>query len=137
MSTLLVSPATADSETRLRTRLRQNAAFSGLGGGIAAAACVPLAEAMGFDRWWLLLGVGLGLIGFAGIVWLAASRPTDRLATEALEISLADAGWVIGSIVVVALGVFSTFGVAVMLGQAAVVAFFGATQAHHRNRLHA
>ena len=42
-----------------------------------------------------------------------------------------------GSIVVVALGVFSTFGVAVMLGQAAVVAFFGATQAHHRNRLHA
>lgn len=135
MSTLLVSPTTADAETRLRVRLRQNAAFSGAGGVIAAAGCVPLADAMGVDQWWLLLGVGLGLLGFAALVWVAADRPTDKLRAEALEISIADAGWVIASVVVVALGVFSAFGVAVMLGQAAVVAFFGATQAQYRRAL--
>ena len=132
MSTLLVSTTTADAETRLRVRLRQNAAFSGAGGVAAAAGCVPLADAMGVGQWWLLLAVGLGLLGFAAIVWIAASRPIPALLTDALEISIADALWVIGSAVVVALGVFSALGAILMLGQAAVVAFFGVTQAHHR-----
>lgn len=132
MSTLLVSSTTADAETRLRVRLRQNAVFSAAGGAIAAAGAVPLADAMGFDRWWLLLGVGIGLLGFAGLVWLAAARPADKLAAESLEISIADASWVIASVAVAATGVLSAFGAAVMLGQAAVVAFFGVTQAQLR-----
>ncbi|MEM7288675.1 MAG: hypothetical protein AAF480_20195 [Actinomycetota bacterium] len=133
MSTILVPTTAADPETRLRVRLRQNAAFSALGGVIASVACVPLSDAMGVGgQWWVLLAAGLGLLGFAALVWLAASRPTAKLIGESLEISIADASWVTGSVVVVALGVFSAFGVIVMLAQATVVAFFGATQARYR-----
>ena len=132
MSTLLIPHSTAGAEERLRARLRQNALFSAMGGVVAAAGCVPLADAMGVSQWWLVLAIGLGLLAFAGLVWVAAGRPTDKLAAESLEISLADASWVIGSVVVVALGVFTTFGAALMLGQAAVVAFFGTTQARLR-----
>ncbi len=135
MSTITSSPTTTDAEAALRGRLRQNAAFSGLGGLIGAAACVPLADLMGFDQWWILLAISLGLLGFAGLVWAASKRPADKLVGDALEISIADASWVIGSVVVVALGVFSTAGVAIMLGQAAMVAFFGTTQFLHRSRM--
>ena len=135
MSTLLIPHSTAGAEDRLRTRLRQNALFSAAGGAIAAAACVPLADAMGVDQWWLVLAIGIGLLGFAALVWIAAGRPADKLVGEALEISIADALWVIGSVVVVALGVFSATGVAVMLGQASAVAFFGTTQALYRRSL--
>lgn len=135
MSTLLIPHSTAGAEDRLRIRLRQNALFSATGGIVAATGCVPLADAMGVNQWWLVLAVGLGLLGFAALVWVAAGRPAGRLAAESLEISLADASWVIGSVVVAALGVFSAFGTALMLGQAAVVAFFGTTQARLRRSL--
>ena len=44
MSTLTDSPTTTEAEEALRRRLRENAAFSGLGGIVGAAACAPLVE---------------------------------------------------------------------------------------------
>lgn len=128
--------ADAGPATRLRVRLRQNAAFSALGGIVAAAGCVPVARAMGVaDQWWLVLAVGLGLVGFAVLVWVAAARPADRLVVDAVEISIADATWVVASLVVAAGGVLSAFGVTTVIAQAAVVAFFGLTQLRLRRQL--
>ena len=144
MSTTAAPPTTdrpagaqpdADPSAPLRARLQHNAAFSGAGGVVAAVGCVPLADLMGFDQWWLLLAIGVGLVGFAALVAMAAAGPVERLRTDALVISLADGSWVLGSVAVSAVGVLSAAGVAIVLAQAAVVAFFGITQWRRRREL--
>ena len=66
---------------------------------------------------------------------MAAAGPVERLRTDALVISLADGSWVLGSLAVSAVGVLSAAGVAIVLAQAAVVAFFGITQWRRRREL--
>lgn len=73
--------------------------------------------------------MGIGLLGFAGILYLLSK---NRFVSRAMiyEIVILDALWVIGSVVLVAFfgDVFTTNGIIVVTGVAAIVAFFAISQ---------
>ena len=78
--------------------------------------------------------LGAGLIVFALQVLMLSRATDDRVVAESLLISLADAGWVLGTVVVILSGVLSTTGniVAGLIGLA--VGDFGAAQFWLRTR---
>ena len=121
----ITNPTT--NEARLRLVLTTNAATSGLGGLAAATAPVTVDSVLGTDATMWVRAVGVGLVVFAGLVlWAARSR---RVVAVAPAISVGDLSWVIGTIITIALGWYSTVGVAVMAGVGVAVGSFGIAQA--------
>ncbi len=115
--------------------LRSNALTSGLGGLVAFAAPARLDELLGTGHpGWVRL-VGAGLAAFAGVVaWVSrASRPV--LVRIAPLISVADAAWVVGTILTIAAGWYSNGGAVLMASVAAMVAGFSIAQATLSRRL--
>ncbi len=126
---------------RLRLALRLNAAFSTLTGiaSLAAASAIAdllgVGEVLGFNTDWVIRATGLGLLGFAAFLVFLAGTDADRLHRESLSISLADFGWVLGTGVLLALGLVERGG-AILLGVVAVVVLdLGLMQLSGRRRL--
>lgn len=131
----LSADTSARGESGLRTALRLNAGFSLLTGLIATIAAGWVADRLGIEQTWLVRTIGIGLLGFAaGLVFISGlSAPVVR--TQALQISIADFGWVAATIVVIAAGWLSTTGAIVMALIAVVVADFGLLQLWQRRRM--
>ncbi|MFQ5699811.1 MAG: hypothetical protein ACE5IL_16225 [Myxococcota bacterium] len=98
-----------DPSRLLRGALRANALFSGVSGVCALIAAAPLAEHLGVAPPVRVSSTGLDLVGFAGLLALVASRPRISPAWVT-AILAADGLWVLGSAVLIPLGVFSLQG---------------------------
>ena len=116
------------SSTTLRTVLRMNATTSALGGLAAAIAPGQVDRLLetGQTTWVRL--VGIGLLGFAAWVWVVSRRDAATIRERAREISIADASWVLGSIVTIVLGWYSAAGNVVIGLVATIVGAFGTAQ---------
>ncbi len=121
--------------TRLRNVLRLNAAFSTLSAAVALAAGGPVAELLGTDEVWLIRATGALLLGFAVVVLVVASLRTALLDRLALVVSIADLGWVVGTVGVIAAGWVSTGGAVVLGVVALLVGELGIAQLRSRRRL--
>jgi hypothetical protein len=87
---------THDNSTLLRRALLIDAAASALTGAVCALGAWPLAELMGVPSPIALLMIGLGVVGYAALVYrIAARRPISR--TEAFIPVIANVVWVIAS----------------------------------------
>lgn len=123
----------SNSTAAARTFLKMNSAFSLLTAApllFAAGLVAPTLIANPVD-WaaWGLRGLGLGLVGFAALVYaLSAYKFVSR--TMVNEIVMLDIGWVIGSIVIVAFfgEILTASGTFVVGAVAVVVAFFAVSQ---------
>ncbi len=88
------------SDSLLRVALGGNAAFSTLTGVSMLLGAGALASPLGLPSAALAI-VGVGLLPFAGVVaWLARAPQRRRVAV--LAVSLADLGWVVGTLVLLA-----------------------------------
>ncbi|GAB5537469.1 MAG: hypothetical protein Rubg2KO_37180 [Rubricoccaceae bacterium] len=113
----------------LRGALTSNAAFSLLSGIAFLFTSSSIAQLFRGVPSWLVLAIGIGLIGFSGsVAWEARRAVLD--AKGIWGITLADAGWVVGSLIFLAsplADVRSAGGVGV-IGIALVVGTFAALQ---------
>ncbi len=98
-----------DRQRLLRLSLAGNAVFSILSGLTFALGSSALASSFGLAPAWILLVVGIGLLGFAANVGWLASRPTIPLA-GAMTIVFGDLAWVVGTIPLVMAGVLNGTG---------------------------
>lgn len=94
------SSPTGDAGQSLATAISRNAVFS------AASGLVLLGGGFALDAWlgvdaWLLVGVGGGLVVFAGLLLWLLSRPR-RLRAGARLVVAADAAWVAGAALLLA-----------------------------------
>lgn len=113
----------------VRTALRANAAFSGLSGVALVVASGPIASMLGVESSWILVGVGVGLVGYAAQLLVTARRDPVDPGEVKLAIG-ADLAWVAGSMALVAWGPLAPTGEAVVVAVAAVVLGFALLQAH-------
>lgn len=93
----------------LRWTFQVNGVTCTLMGILLAAGSAPIAERIGLDQRWAIAGIGLGLIGFAGLLFRNASGERYRH-VEALAIMIGDFAWVIASGIVILLGILNTTG---------------------------
>ena len=118
-----------ESQRPLKNALLANAIFSTFSGLIFLMAASFVADLIGAGEPWLYQGLGAGLLGFAALVGWTATRPSIDT-TLARMISFGDFGWVLGTIVVIA--IFFTqlngSGIVAMLVVAAIVLMFGLSQ---------
>ncbi len=120
---------------RLAGVLRIDAAFCYLGGlfGILAPSWLArvllpeTAAVMGFETSSVMLAVGIALFAY-GAVLFAASLPAAINERLVRIFAVADAGWVIGTVILLALAgaAFSAWGVVALLAVAADVGLLGA-----------
>jgi len=111
----------------LKTAMMENAIVSGISG------LVLVAGASGLDTWlganvWVLVGVGVGLLGFAAdLIWWSRSprwlRPGGRIAVAG------DVAWVIGAVLLIAfMDVLTGSGDVALAAVTVVVAGFAVAQ---------
>lgn len=106
----------------LRTVLKLDALVSGLNGVAYLVAAGPLATLLGASSA-LLVGLGVFLVLWAAALVIIATRP--RISRPAVwVVAVANALWVLDSVVLVVAGGLSTVGVGWALLQAIVVAGF-------------
>lgn len=117
------------NEARLRVVLTMNATTSGLGGLAAVIAAGTVDSMLGTDDTSWVRIVGAGLMLFAGLVLMTARSTTRRLVAGAPAISVGDVSWVVGTIVTIVLGWYSTVGTIVMAVVGVAVGSFGVAQA--------
>lgn len=126
---------TATTTNRSRLVLRANATFSTVGGLIAVFAASWLSDVSGIDHVAITRLSGIGLLLFAADVFRQSRLPEHRLPFALLQTSIADASWVVATVVVLALVDFTGWGVAGAIAIAIAVADFGATQLWLRSKL--
>jgi len=113
----------------VRTALVANAAFSALSGMALVVASRPLASLLGVDATWILLVIGVGLVGYAAWLLVIARRePTDPREVKAAI--GADLAWVAGSTLLVAWGPLARRGEMLVGVVAVVVLGFALLQAN-------
>lgn len=113
----------------LRSAYRANGTFSLVCAGGMLIFSAPLAGLIGLPAVWPLIGLGLGLAPFgAWLIWLA--RGPGLTPQVGRSVSMLDAGWVVGTIVlrVAWPDVLNPTGHALALAIALVVAAFGTWQ---------
>ncbi len=139
----LISSTSASAPARdslLRNALRGNGLFSALTGAAFILAAQPIAQLMGVspEAAIVFIMLGVGLLGYAALLWVGASRQAldPRLGWLA---TAADIVWVVGSILILALDLFSlsTEGRWLVLIIAAIVLDFVIVQAIGLRRLRA
>ncbi|NNE96363.1 MAG: hypothetical protein HKN24_10075 [Acidimicrobiales bacterium] len=121
--------------TKLRNLLRLNSEFSLTTGLIATIAAEPIAELVGVEPAWLVRSVGVGLLAFAASLFILAGDRVSMLRRLAGAISIADLGWVVATVALVAKGWLSTVGIVVMGVVAVVVLALGIGQFRALRRL--
>lgn len=119
----------------LRTTLRANAVFSVGSGLVAILAAGAITDWLGVDLAWLVRLIGLGLVGYGGLLVAAARTRPATLCTLGLLATLADVGWVVGTIVIVASGAVDPSGAWLLGAVALVVLAFAVEQLVARRRL--
>ena len=120
---------TTVSEKTLKTALLSNAVFSTLSGLTFMIDSQFVADLVGLGAPLLYQIIGAGLLGFAGYVaWTATRKPINTYA--ALQISLGDLLWVLGTILVIVLAFNSlnSAGIVAMLIVAGFVLTFALLQ---------
>ena len=118
----------------MRTALGANALFSGATGAAALIAAGPLGRFFEVDDV-VVRVLGAALVAFAGALMIVR-RITDRsvLRAWALAASIADIGWVVGTVIVVAAGAVSSGGAIALALIAIVVGDLAAAQLYYRSR---
>jgi len=111
----------------LQGALRGNAVFSLVSGITAVVAAGSVAGMLGEIDPRLLRGLGVGLIGFAALVFWV-SLDTRRMASLTGTIVVADLLWVVATVGLVVAGVFHSTGVALVAGIALIVGGFAVLQ---------
>ncbi|MEO1055422.1 MAG: hypothetical protein AAFY28_00755 [Actinomycetota bacterium] len=129
------APATAHAVPRLRAALGANALFSAATGAAALVGASPLGRFFEVDDV-LIRVIGATLVAFAGSLALIRRIANQMvLRAWALAVSIADIGWVLGTIVVIASGAVSQEGAIVLIVIAFVVAELALTQLYYRSRV--
>lgn len=120
----------------LRTAYRANGTFSLICAAGLILASDALARSMGLPVAWPLRWVGLGLAPFGAWLWWLSSGPglTPRIGQS---VSMMDAGWVAGTIVLLSVwpDVLNPTGRTLAIAIALVVAAFGTWQLVGARRL--
>lgn len=131
MTTIRTAPAASPSTRAgglLRPVLRLDAVVTAANGAAYLLAAPLLDGPLGLSAG-LLRGVGVFLLGYAGVVWLVAAR--RRISGPAVEAVIgANALWAAGSVVaaVVGIGSLTALGATWLVLQAGVVAAFAVLQ---------
>lgn len=116
----------------LHRSLAANAVFSGASGALLAAASGPVAAFLGWTNSSappVLLGIGVALLAFAAVLVLTARVPRPNETVVRTIVAL-DVAWVLGSGMLLVLGLApSGRGAAIIGGVAAVVALLAVGQA--------
>ena len=89
-----VAPVAPDQ--LLRRVLQANMVFSGLSGLLLAVEAGPLSRWLGVPAAWILMVIGIGLLGFAWQLFQTAKQSPMNL-RQANAILLMDIAWVVGS----------------------------------------
>ena len=126
------APAAA---AKLRLALRINAGFSLATGVTLLVAAGPIGSLLDVEQTWLLRLLGVGLLVFAADVWHTAAQPVEPLLRWSAVVTAADFGWVVATVVVIALGLLSVSGAVVCIAVAVVVEALGTAQFLARRRL--
>ena len=116
-----------DRQRWLRNSLLGNAVFSVLSGLTFTLAADSIAQFIGIEPAYLVLSVGLGLLGFAAFVGFVATRPEIDLRL-AVSIVIGDLSWVAGTVPLVMLDVLSSNGVVAAIVIADIVLLFAGLQ---------
>ena len=116
--------------TALRNVLRLNAVFSIVTGVAMALFAERLGARLGIVDDWIapLRAIGVGLIGCAVGLLVIGAMAAHRVVTATVPVVVCDLGWVIGTIVLIATGSFSTRGAVIGGLVAAVVLDFAILQ---------
>ncbi len=93
----------------LRRSLQANGTFSVVSGLAMIIACRPLANLVGLSHPVILAGIGVSLLAFA-VGLFQNSRRVCVNEREAMTVIILDFGWVLGSVVVIFVGVLSAPG---------------------------
>ena len=96
VTTINSTPIPVSPDRLLRRVLQANMIFSGLSGLVLTVDAAPLSRWLGIPSAWILVAIGLGLLGFAGeLFYIARQKPLNlRLANAILWM---DVAWVVGS----------------------------------------
>jgi hypothetical protein len=89
---------TIRSSSPIRSILYANAIFSGVSGLLFVIASQPIARFLGINMPWVILILGIGLVGYAALLYLNASRP-EISRSFVLFAVVADSVWVLLSII--------------------------------------
>ncbi len=111
----------------LRRSLQGNAVFSAVSGLALTAYGKPLAALIGLEQAQILLGVGVSLLLYAASLFRNAAREQVS-AGEAYVAVAMDVAWVLGSVVVIALGPLNRTGNWTVAVVADVVLLFAVLQ---------
>ncbi len=128
--------ASHDTSKLLRNALRANATFSILSGLTFVVASKSIAAGIGIEQSWIVLGVGISLLIFAAGLLRNAAREHINTVEASLAVA-GDLGWVVGSAVLIALGIFTTTGNWAVAIIADIVLFFSIAQFVGLRRLRA
>lgn len=107
----------------LRDLQRLNAAFSALTAVAIAAASGWLSHELDAPRF-VVVVVGVGLIGWAALLVVLAVQPARRLVRMSALVAAGDAAWVIGSVVLIVMGDVTGAGAVLVAVAAVLVAGF-------------
>jgi hypothetical protein len=112
--------------TLLKRVLVADAVFSILSGALFVVAAGPIAGLLGINASWIISVIGIDLMIFAGLMWLAAQR-TPIVKWHIWGIIAIDALWVLASLELTLGGLvsFTTFGFWAVLIVADVVLLIG------------
>lgn len=86
------------SSTPIRSILYGNALFSGVSGLLSIFASQPIARAIGIDMPLVILILGIGLVGYAALIYFNASRPQISRSFVLFAV-VCDTIWVLLSII--------------------------------------
>jgi hypothetical protein len=107
--TNVASDRVKGGQTLLRRALQANATFSTISGIAFALGAKPIAHAIGLEPWPIMLAIGVGLLIFAAGLFRNASRENINRIEAVLTVA-GDFAWVIGSGIVILLGILNTSG---------------------------
>lgn len=128
MTATLTAPA-VDTTSRLRSLLRMDGALCGATGLVAAAAAGPVADLLGPDvSTTVVRVVGIALVLYALDLTLTSRAAARWQRPATLGAGIGNVAWVAATVVLVAMGVFSTLGAVVALVIATVVGELGVLQ---------
>ena len=111
----------------LRNSLRANAAFSAVSGLASLSAAGTLADFIGVPSPEPVLAVGVHLLLFAGLLVFLASRAALSVAIV-IAVVAADIGWVLATLGVIYVDLFTRAGAALALAIASIVLSFALLQ---------
>ena len=114
--------------------LRINAFVSGASGAVCAAAGAPLGRVLDVPSVAVRL-TGVGLMGFAAFVGASSGARDAALPRQARLVGVADAVWVIATVVALASGLFSASGSVLVAAVGVVVGAFAYFELRGAGRL--